>query len=137
MKILREWRKMYAPHDRTDDMFFRSDEWTDLRRQTFDRDKQKCLRCDKKFSLIDLNAHHMIPRAEGGADDTTNLVTLCEPCHDIVEIAEYRTKADIMASYDNDQVEKDDTPETEDWDDDPYNRPIWHRWVYGGVRHRL
>jgi 5-methylcytosine-specific restriction endonuclease McrA len=28
-----------------------------------------------------LAAHHVIPRAEGGADDPANLIALCASCH--------------------------------------------------------
>jgi HNH endonuclease len=28
-----------------------------------------------------LHHHHLVPKAEGGSDDETNLITLCEACH--------------------------------------------------------
>jgi hypothetical protein len=29
----------------------------------------------------DLQDHHLVPRAAGGSDDLTNIITLCTPCH--------------------------------------------------------
>ena len=37
-----------------------------------------CVRCGGNFRL---SAHHVIPRAEGGADHPSNLVALCVTCH--------------------------------------------------------
>ena len=31
--------------------------------------------------MLDLDHHHLVPRALGGADDESNLITLCRPCH--------------------------------------------------------
>lgn len=30
--------------------------------------------------------HHIIPRRFGGSDDITNLIMLCDKCHDVVEM---------------------------------------------------
>lgn len=133
--MLREWRgKVY--HASLDDGYWHSDEWLALRQLVFRRDKNTCLRCDKRFRLSDLNAHHLIPRAEGGPDDPTNLVTLCEACHDFVEIEGLRTHAAIIGSHETPKAIKPGVAVTLPVDDDPYHRPEWHRYVYGGVRRR-
>jgi len=133
LRLIREWRKnVYRTSSY--DQFFESDEWLELRRQTFKRDRQICQRCDRRFKIADLNAHHIMPRAEGGADDIHNLVTLCEPCHDIVEIAGYRTRAEIAGSYEDQGEDAPMERPTEKDGEDPYHRPRWHKWVYGGQK---
>ena len=37
-----------------------------------------CVACG---SAEDLQHHHLVPRAEGGGNETTNLITLCAGCH--------------------------------------------------------
>lgn len=97
------------------------------------RDNFTCQRCEKK-SRQGLQAHHLIPREEGGADDIENLITLCNPCHDFVEIEGLRTKVDIIGSYENAPVKYAKPKRIKD-DDYSFTRPEWHRWVYGAGRH--
>lgn len=53
-------------------------------------------RCRRHFKWgRGLTVHHITPRAKGGNDDLSNLVALCTRCHDIVEIAGYRTIGEI------------------------------------------
>lgn len=59
--------------------------WQCLRARVFERDRHLCQRCRNR-SRRDLTVHHIVPRAEGGSDLLRNLVTLCVPCHDWVEI---------------------------------------------------
>jgi len=133
MHILREWRgRVYRTSQ--SDGFFESDEWFINRRVVFDRDHYTCQRCDKRFKMRKLTCHHMQPRDSGGSDDVSNLLTLCEPCHDFVEIQGFHTKAEIIGSFD-DRQEVTPTVTTGPDDDDPYHRPEWHRYVYGGRRH--
>jgi hypothetical protein len=37
-----------------------------------------CVACGARDTL---HHHHLTPRTEGGPDDDTNLITLCEDCH--------------------------------------------------------
>ena len=37
--------------------------------------------CVKCFGCDDLHVHHKVARQDGGTDDSTNLVTLCQRCH--------------------------------------------------------
>jgi HNH endonuclease/Homeodomain-like domain len=37
-----------------------------------------CVACGVRDAL---HHHHLTPRIEGGSDDDTNLITLCEDCH--------------------------------------------------------
>ena len=43
-----------------------------------------CVRCGSRYYL---SAHHIQPRAEGGADTPENLVSLCVSCHARLEAA--------------------------------------------------
>lgn len=43
------------------------------------RDNYTCQICGKKH--VRLEVHHIIFRSQGGTDDETNLITLCEDCH--------------------------------------------------------
>lgn len=133
MKILREWRsKVY--HVNTTDEFYSSPEWRKLRRDCFARDNWRCLRCDKRFRSEALNAHHMTPRLDGGVDDLTNLVSLCNECHDFVEISGFRNRAEIIGSYEKPATEKPEPPKS--LDDIDSKRPAWHKFVYGGVKRK-
>ena len=108
--------------------------WRKLRRFILDRDSQTCARCDKHFrAQRDLSVHHILPRADGGKDDPTNLITLCHPCHDYVEINCLKTSAEIIGSYDDGTVKVVELPEKADREE-TFVRPGWHKFVYGGVR---
>lgn len=56
--------------------------WQVIRWKVLERDGFKCTKCG---SAKDLEAHHIIPRRKGGADDLDNLTTLCKKCHDIAD----------------------------------------------------
>jgi len=53
--------------------------WRQLREQVLQRDGRRCVRCT---STRQLEVHHVISRADGGRDELTNLVTLCQRHHD-------------------------------------------------------
>ena len=115
------------------DYDFNSENWKEIRDAVFVRDKQVCLRCDKRFrNKQDINAHHITPRANGGSDDFSNLVTLCNECHDFVEINYFRTRAEIMGSYESEIVVGMDEIVYDR--EESFDRPDWHKYVYGGVK---
>lgn len=90
-----------------------------------DRDGNKCCRCGCVGSRRYLSAHHIIPREEGGGDHLENLITLCDPCHDIVEKVGYlRTPGLLRAGPAPSPPAKPNTEVGEDW----------QAWVYGGKR---
>ena len=101
-----EWHShVYRPKHK--DANFDKNKWVILMGKVFRRDDYTCKYCK---SLVDLSVHHIIPRADGGKDTMKNLETLCEKCHNLIEIVEL--------------------PVIDD-------RPIgknWHEWVYGGMR---
>lgn len=51
------------------------------RQEILERDKCTCQSCGEKFELGKLEVHHIIPKAHGGEDLRTNLITLCVYCH--------------------------------------------------------
>lgn len=60
-----------------------------------------------------LTAHHIIPRPEGKTI-MENLVTLCNPCHDSVELDGFDFDMEIIKIKPR------------------INNTDWHKWVYGG-----
>jgi 5-methylcytosine-specific restriction endonuclease McrA len=56
-----------------------------VRREVMSRDNHKCQGqgCTSKRYL---EVHHKIPRAMGGSNDESNLITLCSACHRLVHI---------------------------------------------------
>lgn len=112
-----------------------SSEWRLLRDSILRRDRFTCQRCNIKFrTKKQLSVHHIIPRDENGSNNPGNLITLCLPCHDFIEVGNYRSRAAIIGSLES---ETSETPK-KDMDavdeDDPYQRPEWHKYVYGGAR---
>lgn len=51
------------------------------RQRLIDRDGGRCRRCDGSEYL---HIHHVRFRSEGGPDNSKNLLSLCQRCHDIV-----------------------------------------------------
>ncbi len=66
--------------------FYQTAAWRRLSRATKLRDGYRCQVCADRSGdpHIILHAHHVVPRAQGGADDPTNLITLCDLCHAVV-----------------------------------------------------
>lgn len=47
----------------------------------FRRDGDRCLYCGDRFHFRDLSRDHVIPKAQGGKDIWTNVVTACKRCN--------------------------------------------------------
>src|SRR5215510_11785147 len=56
-------------------------DWVNIREAVLRRDKHKCVECGTLCGNIDADVHHLLPRSAGGADEPSNLVTLCDGCH--------------------------------------------------------
>lgn len=131
MYAIGEWRgEVYKP-EAVDEM---PENWELIRNAVLLRDRFTCTRCDKEFKRERfLSAHHLMPRRDGGSDDMTNLVTLCVPCHNYVEIMDYKTKAEIMGSWDSEpRVVKSKPQKKLSKHKESFSRPSWHSYVYGG-----
>jgi len=53
-------------------------DYQNLREQVLRRDSWRCQLCG---SMTNLEVHHKQFRSHGGADDESNLITLCLGCH--------------------------------------------------------
>lgn len=62
--------------------------YSKIRQQVLDRDEYTCQRCGK-ISTSSFHIHHILKRKEGGSDCLDNLITVCPPCHKIVDTKEY------------------------------------------------
>ena len=51
------------------------------RQNVFERDKNTCQYCGKKFERKDLNIDHVVPRQHGGLTTWTNVVCSCIECN--------------------------------------------------------
>jgi len=51
------------------------------RHNIFERDRNMCQYCGKKFDRRDLNLDHVIPRDRGGTTTWENIVCACIPCN--------------------------------------------------------
>jgi 5-methylcytosine-specific restriction endonuclease McrA len=54
------------------------DKYKQLRLQVLARDRWQCQFCGKRTNL---EVHHQHSRAQGGKDQSENLITLCDSCH--------------------------------------------------------
>lgn len=63
------------------------EDWAEIREIVLDRDGYRCQACwiRHKRHPNRLQAHHILPRSEGGTNDLHNLCTLCHVCHDLIE----------------------------------------------------
>ncbi len=133
-----DWHPRVYRKDQTQFKQMKREEWRILRRQCLEKDNYSCYRCGKHSkSGKGLSTHHLIPRKDGGLDELRNLITLCEKCHDLVEMRDYRTLQEIersSAELSTGEMKIDPKPGV---DEDPYNRPDWHAWVYGGARNPI
>ena len=60
------------------------DNWDEIRREIYNRDNYECQACGAQGGQggnTELHAHHKIPVSEGGSHEASNLVTLCQSCH--------------------------------------------------------
>jgi 5-methylcytosine-specific restriction enzyme A len=59
-------------------------EWDRLRKVVLKRDCHLCQTCARADRVRPGNiVDHIVPRAEGGSDEMTNLEVICKPCHQI------------------------------------------------------
>ena len=65
----------------------------EIRRQVWERDGYKCQVCGiqvSKFHGLLPQTHHKVPRRAGGTDSIENLITLCFPCHALLDSMGHR-----------------------------------------------
>lgn len=57
------------------------EQWDVHRKSALKRDNYTCQRCFADD--VTLQAHHIVPRSQGGSDNVENLITLCRPWHGV------------------------------------------------------
>jgi len=78
IRALQEGKKLYKWQYQKSN---RLDE--NLRKATIMRDDNKCMECSNSNCMLEV--HHIVPRRLSGSDTISNLITLCEKCHDKTE----------------------------------------------------
>lgn len=56
-------------------------DWSRIRETVLARDDYRCQDRRSQEHAGNLHVHHLIPRAAGGSDEPSNLITLCDGCH--------------------------------------------------------
>ncbi|WP_084156879.1 HNH endonuclease [Haladaptatus cibarius] len=64
----------------------RPENWQSVSRRVKRRDRYRCKNCNYKGSEGDgkMHAHHIVPLKDGGSNNMSNLITLCEDCHNAI-----------------------------------------------------
>lgn len=73
--------------------------WEKIRQKVFAVYGKRCNKCN---SPVNLQIHHKVPKYQGGSDDVSNLIVLCESCHEKTHGREF--------DYDNDRDYEEDSP---------------------------
>ena len=61
--------------------------WDSLRKKVYKRDNYECQNCGRRggpHGDSELQAHHIVPKRNGGLHRMGNLKTLCKGCHDAI-----------------------------------------------------
>jgi hypothetical protein len=72
-----------------DSQHYETEQWRRLSRRIKERDNYTCRNCgiNKQGAPgMIFHAHHIIPHLKGGADEESNLITLCEDCHSLLHL---------------------------------------------------
>lgn len=92
-KVFKEYSRRYYKN------FLKSDYWKKLRKQCFERDDFRCVKCG---SAKNLNAHHLNYDNIGKPEELDDLVTLCGECHTKIHQTDIERKAYEEKSSNND-----------------------------------
>jgi 5-methylcytosine-specific restriction endonuclease McrA len=55
--------------------------WMKRRKEVWERDNRRCVRCARLLCLAEMDAHHKLERSRGGGDELGNLECRCRACH--------------------------------------------------------
>lgn len=59
-------------------------DWNKRRKSVYKRDDYTCQNCGRdggNTGNVELHAHHVVPKANGGTHEKSNLITVCNECH--------------------------------------------------------
>lgn len=62
-------------------------DWDSRRKDVYQRDGYQCQNCDASGGTsgsATLHAHHIVPKSKGGTHQRSNLITVCEDCHNAI-----------------------------------------------------
>jgi len=62
-------------------------DWESRRKHVYERDDYKCQNCGRvggEAGESNLHAHHIVPKKKGGTHKMSNLVSVCEQCHNAI-----------------------------------------------------
>lgn len=78
----------------------RPDNWGTFARQVKKRDNYHCNNCNYKGSKGDgkMNAHHIVPLEDGGSKNMSNIITLCDECHNTIHYNRYYVPTSTQSS---------------------------------------
>ena len=103
-------------------------DWGTRRRMVYRRDGYTCQNCGAEggpYGDVELHAHHIVPKSQGGSHSLNNLTTLCYSCHNAVHdhhIPRQTSRRVTPVSSDGDSetettsidVDDDETDETDE-----------------------
>lgn len=103
-----------------------------IRYEILNRDHHTCQYCGASAPQVELQIDHVIPKALGGTDEPTNLVTACKDCNsgktssspNAEKVAQVDEKAVVMAKAFRDYLDND-------------NRTTWIRWRNLGITDQI
>ena len=79
------------------------EEYREFIRLIFERDSWRCRKCSSRQALT---PHHLIKRSQLGGDTPGNVLTLCVPCHELVERNELKIEViDVVVKFKNEKGE--------------------------------
>lgn len=78
---------------------YRGDDWGQIRKQVYKRDKWCCRFCGKHCERKEIQCHHIIPYSKGKDNSMGNLVTLCIVCHPKIERNTKKYNAEFFANH--------------------------------------
>lgn len=92
--VARPWESgLNNPSWRGGTSLFRGLDWNTIKRKVLKRDHCTCQRCGRRKNDVPMKKlciHHMVPYRLGKNNEMSNLVTLCLPCHGIIEWEAFR-----------------------------------------------
>lgn len=62
-------------------------DWNSRRKKVYERDGYECQNCGRQGGSTghsELHAHHIVPKEKGGTHKLSNLISVCEQCHESI-----------------------------------------------------
>lgn len=72
---------------------YRGDDWEDVRKEIYKRDGWLCQVCFKHCAGQEIQCHHIVPYKISKDNTPSNLITLCNRCHNAVEFGKKEVRS--------------------------------------------